>query len=208
MNSLKETMLDIKGHLYDRITSPFLFTFIVVIIYFYWPVVFTIFDSSLDSKAKIDIIKLYITENNQNISYIVFYTICVLLSYAILNVIGISIKEAQIRCSKKIRAMISKDYIKTEEYRAVISSLNIQKDNLIEDANKKDNLIQRLIRLSHLDDKEKSLMKKLKQNGGQLEIESFKNEDKDILEKISKKQFIDRTDTHFTLRSEISSYIK
>ena len=51
-------------------------------------------------------------------------------------------------------------------------------------------------------------MKKLKQNGGQLEIESFKNEDKDILEKISKKQFIDRTDTHFTLRSEISSYIK
>lgn len=206
MESIKELMLNIKGYLYERINSPFLYTFAMVIVYFYWPVIFYMFDSKLDSTSKIKLIQEFST--NIDFKYelfidIVVLTILLMVIYSILFTIGVFVREFQFYISKKIKKWLDIDFVNSKKYAEVIGKLESQVLKLNEKNYNKDLEIYSYISIINLTPEERELFNKVRATNS-IDENSLSENQKQLYEKLHIKQIFMKTNNSYSLSSNFS----
>lgn len=206
MESIKELMLNIKGYLYERIYSPFLYTLVIVIVYFYWPIIFYMFDSKLDSTSKIKLIQEFST--NIDFKYelfvdIVVLTIMLMAIYSILFTIGVFVREFQFYISKKIKKWLDIDFVNSKKYAEVIGKLESQVFKLNEKNYNKDLEIYSYISIINLTPEERELFNHVRAINS-IDENSLSLDQKQLCEKLHIKRIFMKTDNSYSLSSNFS----
>jgi hypothetical protein len=208
LNSFNEILLNIKGQFYERVKSPFLFTFMLVITYLYWPIIFISIDSRLSSNEKICAIQAVINEpTGLSFLAIIGISILTMISFATLSTLGNFIGEAQSRISKEIRNRINVDYVNTKEYTATKEKLEEHSRTLADTIEKKDKAIRLLIVVSQFNEAEKVLFKKAIQNAGVLYKKYLSPEEIKLCDEIQIKAGVwGSNDTSYLVNGDVQRY--
>ncbi|MDY0051059.1 MAG: hypothetical protein RBR65_00845 [Aliarcobacter sp.] len=206
MESIKELMLNIKGHLYERINSPFLYTFVIIIVYYYWPVILYIFDSKLDSISKIKLIQEFST--NIDLKYepfidMVFLAILLMVIYSILFTIGVFVREFQFYISKKIKKWLDVDFVNSKKYAEVISKLERQVAELYEKNHNKDLEINSYITVVNLTPEEIELFNYVRSINS-IDENELSEYQRELCRKLHIKQIFMKTNNSYSLSSNFS----
>lgn len=206
MESIKELMLNIKGHLYERINSPFLYTFVIIIVYYYWPVILYIFDSKLDSISKIKLIQEFST--NIDLKYepfidMVFLAILLMVIYSILFTIGVFVREFQFYISKKIKKWLDVDFVNSKKYAEVISKLERQVAELYEKNHNKDLEINSYITVVNLTPEEIELFNYVR-SINYIDENELSEYQRELCRKLHIKQIFMKTNNSYSLSSNFS----
>lgn len=213
MESIRDTILNIKGHLYERITSPFLLTFTIVLFYYYWPIIFISLDDKLDSKLKIEQIKEIICEVSTAdrifnwLDYFPMYIYAILLVivtmiiYSLLFIIGTSIRELQYNLSKRVKKSLDIDYVNSKIYADVLKNYENQFEEMSNKINNKTQELQNLKKIIRLTEDERKLFYKMLENDGHLNSKGLIPDEKKIMEKIYNKGICSNSDTNYVLNS-------
>jgi hypothetical protein len=206
VESIKELMLNIKGHLYERINSPFLYTFVIIIVYYYWPVILYIFDSKLDSISKIKLIQEFST--NIDLKYepfidMVFLAILLMVIYSILFTIGVFVREFQFYISKKIKKWLDVDFVNSKKYAEVISKLERQVAELYEKNHNKDLEINSYITVVNLTPEEIELFNYVRSINS-IDENELSEYQRELCRKLHIKQIFMKTNNSYSLSSNFS----
>jgi len=186
MKSFSDNILSIKGHLYERIGSPFSFTFLAVSFYYHWQILFITFDSSLSSTIKIMKIQTHITNTPESIWCLLIITLGMMIVYSTFSYIGTVIRELQLRFAKKTRNHVNVDYLDAEENMEVVQKLKKHSESLQNSLLEQNKNIQYLHSIIRLNDKERDLFNKLLENEGEMlksKLSTEENKIGDILHK-------------------------
>ncbi|AXX90499.1 hypothetical protein CKA55_12805 [Arcobacter suis] len=218
MESIKDTILNIKGHLYERVTSPFLLTFIIVLFYYYWPVIFISFDDKLDSKLKIEQIKEIICEVSTAdrifnwLDYFPMYIYAILLVivtmiiYSLLFVVGTYIREFQYYLSKRVKKSLDIDYVNSKDYADVLKNYENQFEEMSNKISNKTHEIQNFKKIIRLTEDERKLFYRILENNGSLDFEKLSDDEKKIMEIIGSKGICAKSNTAYVLTSNYNLY--
>jgi len=206
MNTLKDSLLSIKGHLYERISSPFLLTFILVLMYCYWPIIFIAFDDTLDAASKIVCIQKYIEDFSISIDGTVYYylfklVICAMVSYAGLFILGIGIKEIQMWISKYIKKTLDSDYVNSKEYADILTKYEEQYSAMTNKMNKEIAMVQNLKKVIRLNDKERKAWDKLIDNDSTISIKTLTADEESTYIELHKKGLVSKSENDYLITS-------
>ena len=219
MESIRDTILNIKGHLYERVSSPFLLTFTMVLFYYYWPILFISFDDKLDSKLKIEQIKEIICEISTSdrifsclsflpmFIYIILLVVFTMVMYSSLFIVGTAIREYQFKLSKTVKKMLDTDYVNSKTYADILNNYENQFAEMDKKINNKTLEFQRLKKIIQLDEKERNLFYKMLEKNGYLDFEELSPEEKNFMDKIHNKGICGKSSTSYVLNSEYN-YLK
>jgi hypothetical protein len=213
MRSLLGIIPSIKALLYDRIKSPFFATFIFVSLYYYWPVMFFVFDNSKNADKKIEAIqRIFSSDLYPSVYCLVLFTVSVIVVFSALSVLSFLIKEFADGINKKIRNNLNPDYVNSKTYTEAISALNSHADILTKANSLKDARIEMITQLVNLTDHEKKLLIVANDKGGKLSISGLTEDEKKLAEEMLKKNIFSQGSQVYLLgntdlRAFVSSHL-
>lgn len=203
MSAVSEAIRNIKALLYDRVSSPFLQTFFLVITYHYWPIIFTATDSRLTSSQKIDAINIILkNQEAPGVAELVFTTLVATFLIAVFSVIAYFAKGVAEGFNKRIRNKFNPDYVNSAKYTEALSSLSDNVTYLTESNSSKDQRIGMLSLLASLSDREKCILQKANANGGTYYFSQYREGDERLCEAMHQRGLFGKSHDHWTVMNK------
>ncbi len=209
MSAVSEAIRNIKAMLYDRVSSPFLQTFFLVITYHYWPIIFTATDYRLTSAQKIDAINIILETNGApGVVELVFTTLVATFLIAGFSVIAYFAKGVAEGLNKQIRNKFNPDYVNSAKYTEALSSLSDNITYLTESNSSKDQRIGMLVLIASLSDREKFILQQANENGGLYYFSQYREGDEELCKVMHERSLLGMSNDHWRVTNkELLAYV-